>query len=301
MTVAYLSHFDYANSPAGLEYQSLLGNSLRLSAAVVAGQTSLPVVPATTADLSQFDLITIYDGLASEQVMVGSDTPFPATSIPLLGTGLVNNHAQYTPCSSPGSKGDLGAEILKASAWVENVTKQSLWQTTQTENLKMPGMRASLDNQGALNFRTRQYPITAVASLFLGLTLATLQQYDQTQCVIDVNEMVNVPELVPVGSGNNNNAPYVLYQPPFKRSTNAWCQVTYTAGYTVATMPSDIKDAAILRTSALLSRRQNPTGADGLDFADKKIQATQRGDSSPYSLLSKEAQAILANYSLRIF
>ena len=307
MTVAYLSHFDYIASPAGLEYASLLGNSLRLSSAVVAGATSLPVVSNTTVQLNQFDAITIYDGPLSEQVLVASATAPGAGSIPIMApfgvpyTGLMNDHTQYAPCSSPGTQGDLGTEILKASAWIENVTKQSLWQTTQTENLKMPTMRASLDNQGALNFRTRQYPITAISSLYLGVTLATLQQYDQTQCVIDVNELVNVPQLVPVGSGNNSSAPHVLSPVPFSRRANAWCQVTYTAGYTAATMPSDIKDAGVLRTSALLSRRQNPTGADGLDFADKKIQATQRGDSSPYSLLSKEAQQILSNYSLRIF
>jgi hypothetical protein len=307
MSVSYLSCFDYINSPEGLEFSTLLGNAMRLSSAVVAGATSLPVTPATTVNLNQFDIITIYDGLSSEQVMVSSATAAPASSIPVMAlpgsgaSGLQYTHAQYTACSSPGTQGDLGGEILKASAWLENITKQSLWSTTQTENLRMPTLRASLDNQGGLNFRTRQYPITQLSSLYLGLTLNTLQQYDQTQAVIDINELVNVPQLVPIGSGGggSSNPPYVLNQPPFSRRTTAWCQVTYTAGYSV--MPADVKDACILLVNSLLSRRQNAGGFDQMSLGKKQIVATQRGDMTGMDLHEKRARNMLANYSLRIF
>lgn len=297
MPVSYVSWFDYSNAPEGLEYASLLGNALRLSNAVIAGATSLPVTPNTTVALAQFDLITVYDGLNSEQVQVASATAPGASSIPLL-TGLQFNHAQYTPCSSKGVLGDLGGEILKASAWVENITRQSLWSTTQLETLRLPSMRASIDNQQVLTFRTKQYPVTAIVSLFIGPNLSTLQQYDQSQAIVDANEMVTVPQLIATGAGSST---YSLVMQQVSRTMNAYLQVTYTAGYTSANMPADIKDAAVLLTNELLARRTNPVGADQFDLADKRIVAALRGDATGDSLLIKKAKFLLSNYTLRIF
>lgn len=298
MSVSYISWVDYTLAPEGLEYASLIGNALRLSSAVIAGATNLPVTPTTSIILNQFDVITIYDGLSTEQVMVASTTNAGASSIPLMAPGLQFAHAQYTPCSSKGTLGDLGGEILKASAWVENITKQSLWNTTQTETIRMPSMRASMDNQQVLTFRTKQYPITAINSLYIGTTLSTLQQYDQTQSVIDANELVSVPQLIAVGSGSST---YSIVQSQVNRRMNAYLQVNYTAGYTASTMPADIKDAAILLTNALLSRRDNPIGADSVKEGQGMIVATLRGDQSGDSLLVKNAKFLLANYTLRVF
>lgn len=304
MTVSYIDHIFYTNSPEGLETASLLGNSLRLSSAVVAGATSLPIMPAgsggtsTNTDVSQFDLVTIYDGLNSEQVMVASDTTFPASSITLLAPGCVYAHAQYTPCSSKGVMGDLGTEILKASAWLENITRQSLWSTSQTEVMNMPSMRASIDNQQILRLRTKQYPITAVTALTIQTNTSDAIAYDATQAFIDANESISVPQLITTGSGSST---YSIITPQVSRQMNAYVSVTYTAGYTSATMPMDVKDAAVLLTSALIARRLNPAGADGYDLGDRRIQATQRGDASPDSLLVKTAKGLLSNYTLRIF
>ncbi len=304
MTVAYLSHIDYVNAPEGLEYSSLLGNSLRLSSAVVAGATSLPVQPAgsggtsTNSDLSQFDLITIYDGLSSEQVMVASDTAFPASSIPLLAPGCLYAHAQYTPCSSKGVVGDLGTEILKASAWLENITRQSLWSTTQTETMNMPSMRASIDNQQVLRIRTKQYPITAVTGISIATNSSNAIAYDPTQAFIDANESISVPQLLVNGPSSST---YSIITPQVSRQMNAYLSITYTAGYTSANMPMDVRDAAILLTSALLARRENPGGHDQVKEGQGMIVATLRGDVSGESLLVKEARGKLANYTLRIF
>ncbi len=307
--VSYISHVEYLNAPEGLETSSLLGNSMRLSSAGVAGATSLPIIPAsggtgTMADLNQFDQITLYDGLSAEVVLVSAATTFPATSIPIMApigatyAGLQFNHAQYTPCSSPGTIGDLGGEILKASAWLENITKQSLWATTQTETLRMPTQRASIDNQNVLTFRTKQYPITAITGLTIQTIVGNQITYDPTQAIIDANEYVTVPQLIGTGSGSST---WNVQWQQVSRSQNAYLNVTYTAGYTASTMPMDVRDACVLLTSALLSRRDNPGGFDSVKEGQGMIVATLRGDTSGENLLVKQAKQILAAYTLRIF
>ena len=298
MSVSYLSHFDYLDAPAGLETASLLGNSLRLSSAVVAGATALPVTPNTTINLSQFDKITLYDGPNSEVVQVASTTSSGASSIPLLAPGLAFNHAQYTPCSSKGILGDIGAEILKASGWVENITRQSLFSQSYTETLRMPTMRASIDNQNVLVFRPGHYPVTALSAISMGTNTSTFVSYDPAQAIIDANELVTVPQLLATGSGSST---YSLIAQQVSRQQNAYLTITYTAGFAQNALPGDIRDAAILLTSDLLSRRQNPTGADDIGLGDKHLTATLRGDKSGDSLLVKHASFILSNYTVRAF
>jgi len=310
MPVSYISQLDYLNTPSGLETGTLLGNSLRLSSAVAAGATSLPVVLAsgltgTSFDLNQFDPITIYDGLSSEVVLVSAATTFPATSIPIMApigatyTGCQFAHAQYIPLSSPGTLGDIGQEILKASAWLENITKQSLWQTTQTETLRLPSMRASIDGQNILTFRLRQYPITAVNTLSMGTNQSNIVSYDPTQAFIgDGSEIVTVPQLNTTGTGSST---YSLIAQIVSRRQNAYLLVNYTAGYTASNMPADIKQAAMMLVSHLLTVRDNPAGADSIREGNASIQATQRGDTSGDSLHVKNAKALLANYALRMF
>lgn len=309
MPVSYISHIDYTLAPEGLEVNSLLGNSMVLSSAVTAGATSLPIEQVSggsgsTVDLNFMDRISIYDGLNTEVVLVSAATQFPTSSIPIMApigatyTGCQFNHVQYTPCSSPGSQGDLGGEILKASAWLENITKQSLWSTTQTVTLRIPTQRASFDNQNILTFRVPQYPITAINSLSLGTTQSNFVSYDPTQCFIDANELVTVPVLQGTGSGSST---WPLLPCQMSRQSNMYLQVGYSAGYTLATMPADIKDATVLLVNDLLSRRDNPSGVDSLKEGQGMIVATLRGDTSGESLHVKRAKNILANYVLRMF
>lgn len=297
MVVSYLSQFDYLASPTGLESNSLLGNSLRLSRLHAAGATILNVTPNTTVPLNQFDTITIFDGLLTEQVQVGTGGAASGSSnIPLLNP-TTNAHALYTPCSSPGTLGDIGSEILKASAWVENITKQSLWSTTQTETLRIPSMRASFDNQSILTFRVKQYPITAVNTLQLGGSQGNFTSYDATQAFIDSNEVVTVPVLNATGGASN----WPLFPQQMDRTSNLYLQVNYTAGYTSATMPSDVKDAATLLTSALLGRRDNPSGFFDVREGAASVTAAIRGDTSGKNLLIKQAETLLSQYTLRMF
>ena len=292
--VTYLSHFDYLDAPEGLETASLLGGSFRVNGGIAAGVVTLPVTGATVA-LGKYDEVVIFDGPQSEIVQASGN--MSAGSIPLL-TGTLYAHADGVAVCTKGTQGHLGKEIVKASAWMENKCRQSLWQSTQTETLRMPSMRASIDNQQVLTFRTKQFPITAITALQMGANQVSFISYDPAQAFIDSNELVTVPQLIQTGTGSST---YSLVSPQVSRQQNAYLQVTYTAGYTASTLPQDVKDAGVLRTSALLSRRQNPAGADSIRLGDKQLQATQRGDTSPYDLLSKQALDILSNYTLRMF
>lgn len=278
-----------------MELATLIGNQMRCANAVVAGTTLLPVTPNTTVALNQFDNITIYDGLSSEVAQVASTTAPGASSILLLAP-LQFNHAQYTPCSSPGVLGDLGATILRAGAEADNITKQSLWATTQTETIRIPTMRATFDNQGILTFRTLQYPISSINSIALGAAQGQFTTYDATQCFIDVNEIVTVPVLTT--TGGQAGWPIWGYA---DRTTNMYLQVNYTAGYTSATLPSDVQDASILLTSMILARRYNPVGAAELSQGHQTAVFTMRGDLSGELLNYKQAKIILDKYTLRTF
>ena len=296
MVNCYISHFDYARSPSGLEYLSLLGNSMRLSGLHTVGATSLTVTPATTVDLQQYDRVTIFDGPNSEVVVVNAATAHPATSIPLQA-GLQFQHAAGTPCCSDGMLGSLADQIVDASAWLESeFTFQALFQATYTgEILPLPSMQASFDNQNMLVFRPKHFPVTAVSSIVLSTLQANPVTFDATQAFIDANQQtVRVPSLRASGASQ-------VYYPNqyMSRNRNMWLTIGYTAGYQVAAMPSDIRQAVILLTSAILSRRQNPTGADQIDFADKRLVATMRGDTTGESLLVKEARKKVARYKVR--
>src|SRR4051794_18579619 len=103
MPTTYIDVFQYIRAVTGLETESLIGNKGRLSSAALVNDTTLHVTPATTVALSQFDNLTIFDGLNSETVMVGSGgASIGASTIPLL-TGLQYAHAQYTTYCTDGT------------------------------------------------------------------------------------------------------------------------------------------------------------------------------------------------------
>ncbi len=299
MAVAYIDHVAYQRSPSGLETASLLGNSARLSTLHVAGATTLSVTPATTVALSQFDQITIFDGPNTEVVLVSASTASGQTHIPLVA-GTQFQHAANTPLCSDGVLGSLADQIINASAWLENICQQSLFQATYTnETLRMPSMRASIDQQGMLNFRPRHFPITAENGLTIVTNSAVSNTYDATQCIIaDDHQIVSVPWLVATGN-QNTNANIWLYPQP-SRQQQQWLQITYTAGYAPSALPGDVKDAAVLLVSDMLSRRQNPTGASSISIGDKSLQSGSR-DVSGDSDLVKRALKILVNYTIKPF
>lgn len=294
----YLSIFDYLRAPTGLETGSLVGNTARLSSAQVAGSTSLPISPATTVALAANDRITIFDGPNSEVVIVASSTAIGQASIPILAPGLVYDHVQYTPICSDGVLGSLADQIVDACGEMENFLQQSLFYATYTETLRMPSMRASIDNQQMLAFRPHHFPISLDDGITIKRNNADPVTYDAIQAILDVGQqVVSVPWLV---AGSGGGSTYSLWQ-PVSRSTNLFLTITYTAGYSADSLPGDVREAGILLTSDYLAKRLNPGGAAEVDSGTRHNVAVLRGDLSGESLLYKRAVRILNTYAANTF
>lgn len=290
----YLSIFDYLRATTGLETGSLVGNTARLASAQVVGALSLSITPATTVALAANDRITIFDGPNSEVVVVASITAIGETSIPLQAPGLVYDHAGNTPLCSDGVMGSLADQIVDACGEMENFLQQSLFQATYTETLRIPSMRASVDNQQMLVFRPRHFPVSLESGITIKRNNADPVNYDATQAILDgTGQVVSVPWLV---AGSGGGSTYSLLS-MVSRSTNLFLTITYTAGYPAASMPGDIREAAILLSSDYLAKRLNPGGAAEVDSGTRHNVAVLRGDIAGESLLYKRAVRILNTYA----
>ena len=290
----YISQFDYQRSPSGLESASLLGNSMRLSLAGVIGANSITVTPPTTVTLNQDDRITIFDGPNSEVVTVGAaGATVGSTSIPC--SPLQFAHATRTPCCSDGIMGSLADQITDASAELEAIAYQSLFQSTYTnEVLQLPSMDANITNRNILAFRPKHIPVTALSSIVLQQRQNATTTFDPTQAFIDSSQQyVKVPVLNGVGPSGQVFWP----QQPMDRTADQWLTISYTAGFAPSALPADIRDAAVLLTSDILSRRYNPTQADQLTENRKTLIAVLRGDFSGESLFYKQAKRKLSKYT----
>jgi len=270
---------------------------MRLSALHTAGAVTLLVVPNTTVQLNQYDRITIFDGPNSEVVIVAGTTNAGVGSIGIQTPGLQFQHAAGTPCCSDGVLGSLADQIVDASDWLEtDFTFQALFQATYTgEILPMPSMQVSIDNQGMLVFRPKHFPVVSVSSIVMNTMQANPVTFNATQAFIDANQQyVRVPNLQMTGTSQ------VFYPNQWiSRNRNMWLTISYTAGFQPAALPSGVRDVMVLLVSDILSRRQNPTGADQIDFADKRLVATMRGDTTGESLLVKQAKKKAAKYKVR--
>lgn len=298
MAIAYLSCFDYALSPSGLEYNSLIANMTRVaSPGVIAGATSLPLIAGLTVALNQYDRLSIFDGAFSETVAIASTAIQGATSVNC--SPFLFSHLAGTPVCGDGVMGSLANAIYTASTYLENICQQSLFLTTYTnELLAMPTIRASMDNQNTLHFRPRHWPISSLSALSIASMPNLPIVYDPTQVVIDSDKQIcTMPNLQPLVS--SGQAPYPLWGTGMSR--NQWSQlsITYLSGFAV--IPADVVEAAILLTSDILAKRLNPQGAPDLGSGGRHISAVLRGDNSGESLLYKRARAILSVYSMESF
>lgn len=293
----YITPFDVARSPHGLEIGTLTGNLLRLSSTQPAGVSTLPVTPNTTVQLNPYDPIVLFDGSSSEEVTVSATVAPGQASIPLQSpTQFAHNGG--TPICSDGPLGSLAVQIVNASAWVEEICNQSLFQVTWTnEELFIPSMEAWVDNQSALGFKPHNFPVSAITAMSLKAQQSNPQTYDPTQAIIDSNHrLVKVPTLVSVGS-----SPILYPGQPLSRRANMWLTITYTSGFTASTMPTIIKDSCILLLSDILSRRQNPTGADQINLGGKTLISVIRGDTSGDSMWVKQAITKLSRYTRKAY
>lgn len=297
----YIDCFIYRRAVTGLESNSLLGNAGRLTSAVSAGDTNLQIGPATTVVLNQFDQVTIFDSDTSEVVVAASTVNVGSTSIPLLEP-LQFDHAQYTVFCSDGVKGSLADAIVEASNWIENICQQTLFQQQYSaETLKLPTMRASINNRGNLVFRPRHFPVVSDSGIVIESNNSNPVSYDPSQIVLDgAKQVVTVPWLVSVSGSNDSAGGAALLFVP-SRQDELFLDITYTAGYTPGSMPGDVRDVAVLLASEILGRRQNPTGANEIRLGDKQLQATAPRDLIGESLLVKTAKGKLQPYSVEAF
>src|SRR5437868_12414123 len=97
--------------------------------ACIQGATSL-TVPATTVALTQYDFLYLFDGAKTEVLQVGAaGATIGSTSIPLLSPTTFAHNTGSAYCTD-GTDGSLGQQIVTASAWVEDICHQALWNST---------------------------------------------------------------------------------------------------------------------------------------------------------------------------
>ncbi len=298
MVTCYVDHFTFLRNPSGLETASLLGNSLRFSAPGHVGDTTLNCTPVLTVQLNQYDRVTIFDGPNTEVVIVAATASVGASSFTIQSPGLAFQHAAGVAMCSDGVLGSLADTLVNASSDLEDICNQSLFQATWTgEILPMPSMQASIDNQSALTFRPKHYPVTAVSAIQLNAVQGSSVTFDATQAFIDVNQqLVKIPVLNMTGSGGQ----VFFSPPPFDRTAQQWLTISYTAGFAASALPGEILEAACLLASDILSKRQNPTGADSISLGKKMLTAVIRGDQSGESLLVKQARRKLRRYTRKV-
>jgi hypothetical protein len=294
----YISWFDYQRSTTGLEYLSLLGNTGRLSGTTTLGSTTLNVIPNLTVQINQYDIITIFDGSNSENVTATGTALVGASTIPVTATQFA--HVAGTPFSTDGVLGSLAEAIIRSSQYLETICKQSLFQTTYTnEQLAMPTMRASIDNQYALHFRPRHWPIQSLTALSITTTVGDTIQYDPTQVIIDSDKQIcSMPNMQPLPLPGSGQAPYPIWNVT-GRYREAQVTITYVAGF--STLPSDVIEASVLLTSDILAKRENPIGALDVSSGTRHISAAIRGEATGDSILFKRARKILDNYTVQAF
>jgi hypothetical protein len=165
--------------------------------------------------------------------------------------------------------------------------------------LALPTMRAAIDNQFALHFRPRHWPVQTLTSLSITTVPNNTIQYDPTQVIIDSDKQIcSMPNMQPLPLAGSGQSPYPIWNVP-SRYRQAQVVITYTAGFSV--MPPDVIEAAVLLTSDILAKRLNPVGAPDLASGQRHISAVLRGDNSGESLLRKRAQKILDSYTMQSF
>ena len=293
----YLSWFEWQRSVTNLEWLSLVGNTGRLGTTLV-GATTLTLLLPTTVALNPYDLVTIFDGSNSENVTVSALVNPGAISIPCSAT--IFAHAAGIPYATDGVSGSLAEQIIRASQLLETLCKQTLFLNTYTnEELALPTMRASIDNQYALHFRPRHWPIQSLTALSIAPVPGFSMAYDPTQAFIDSDRQIcSLPNLQPLPLSGSGQAPYPIWNVT-NRYKEAQVTISYIAGF--STIPADVTEAAVLLTSDILAKRENPIGALDLGSGVRHISAAIRGETTGDSLLFKRAKKILDNYTVQAF
>jgi hypothetical protein len=280
----YTDPISYRRAATGLETDSLVGNVVRLTSDIAIGATTLPVSALTTA-LAVMDQVTIFDGSNSETVFVTAAAAIGDTSI--ATTATLAAHAMTTIVCSDGVRGSLADIITRASSWLEVITQQPRWLTSMTETLQAPSMRAAVDKNFALILRPRRFPLGDVTALSYQSQASNVVDLDPAQCIIDSQvQTVAVPSVTMLGAQQS-----LFFRMPVGRSSPIWVTLTYDAGY--SQLPGYISEACDCLVGALLSDRDNPTGAAELQLGKRHLVAYLRGDLSGKTALVKRAEDLL--------
>lgn len=295
----YIDCYQYLRAPTGHDTTTLVGNVSRLSAGVSVGATSIPLQIPTTVLLNAYDQVTIFDGSNSEVAVVSAMTTQGATSISVQA--LQYAHSAGTPLCSDGSQGSLAAMIVDASAQIEEYCRQSLLSATYSnETLPLRSTLAAVTRDYTLMLRPKHRPVTAVSAITAQLPGNTSISLSVSQATIDANaQLVTVMELTPVSEQETTFWGNV--SPPLYPTTPGFIQVSYTAGFAYASLPSTIRQACIWLTSDLLSDRQNPTGAAELRLGNLSLTTRLRGDTSGFTPLALRAMRALDPYVQKAF
>jgi hypothetical protein len=291
---SYITVHDYLRAVTGQATSRLLGNLMRVgSPGVSPGATSLPVTPATTVSLAQYDQVYIFDGASSEIVTVTANTSEPASSIPISATQFA--HAAGVSCCSDGASGSLGQTIFDASAEVETICRQVLLQQSNAnEQLPLVTTRAWIDSALQLAIRPRQFPVQSVSAIALLLPGAAVLNLDLSNLQQSSIARIVTLSTIKVISGNGNTLPF---SSRIDGTTQGFAQISYVAGYAYSALPDIIRRAAILLTSDILSDQRNPTGAASVQMGKRHVEAFLRGDTSGESALVKRARKWLRPYT----
>lgn len=294
----YISWVDFARATSGLEYSTIIGNTGYINGTNAVGTTSLAIQPNTIVQINKYDIITIFDGINSETVKATGITSIGSSTIAITPTTFA--HSDGVPYCTDGILGSLADQIVKASQWLETLCRQSLFSTTYTsELLGMPTMRAAIDTHYVLHFRPRHWPVQSISNISITTIPGDSIQYDPAQIFIDSDKQIctmpNMQALPSVGSGQ---APYPIWN-VMNYFRTAQLSINYTSGFT--TIPADVLEAAVLLTSDILSKRNNPTGAPEIRSGSRMEVAMIRGELTGDSLLFKRAKRILDNYTMESF
>jgi hypothetical protein len=295
----YIDCFQYVRAPTGHDTTTLVGNLSRLSSATSVGATSIPLQIPTTVLLNAYDNVTIFDGSSSEIAVVSTMTPQGATSIPVQA--LQYAHITGTPLCSDGSQGSLAAMIIDASAQIEEYCRQSLLQATYSnETLPLRTTRAAVTRDYRLLFRPKHFPVTNVSAITAllsdGVTLSLSTSYAQLDADAQLVTMTQLST-----TAQSQTTFWGNVSPPMYPTTPGFLQISYTAGYTAASMPPSIRQACIWMTSDLLSDRQNPTGAAEIQLGQMHLVTRLRGETTGRSVLVMRAEKALDAYKQKPF
>jgi len=298
MTNLYTDPYSYLRAASGHDTSTVIANLTRIaSPGTTIGATSIPLIAPTNAVLNIYDEVIVFDGSSSEVATVSGTTNQGQSSIPVQALQFA--HAAGTPIASDGSQGSLPAMIVTASTEIEAYCRQPLLSSTNTnETLPLRSMRAAVTNDYRLILRPKRIPVSAVTSVVAILNASTSLALDASQAFIDADgQTVTLAMITVTGVATQ----FGNVSPALFPTASGWIEVTYTAGYTYATLPNDVRQAAIWLVSELLSDRRNPSGAAETKYGDVQTKHRLAGESKGRSQLTIRAYENLDRYRQKAF